>query len=59
MEELSSSEQYKICQDLYNKMEHDNTLSSIDKAVFVDAFYNKEKTRDIAEKYSIGMSDVN
>lgn len=58
-EELSANEQYKICQSLYKKLEHDTTLSAMDKAIFTDAFYNKEKTRDIAEKYNIGMDDVN
>lgn len=58
-EELSSNEQYKICQNLYSRLEHDSSLSAMDKAVFTDAFYNKEKTRDIAEKYNIGMDVVN
>lgn len=57
--ELSSNEQIDLCRKLYERMEHDTTLSSIDKAVFTDAFYNKEKTRDIADKYNLDMADVN
>ena len=39
-------------------MENDSTLSATDKAVFNDMFKNHEKTRDIAEKYNIEISDV-
>jgi hypothetical protein len=28
-------------------------LSAIDKHVFIDGVFNKEKTKDIAEKYNI------
>ena len=40
-------------------MENDSSLSATDKGVFYDLFYNREKPRAIAEKYSIKMSDVN
>ena len=33
-------------------------MSSTDKAVFVDIFYNKEKTRDIVEKYGITAKEI-
>lgn len=51
--EISSNEQMSICKDLMKTLEEDNSLSATDKAVFVDYFYNKEKVRDIAEKYGI------
>ena len=58
IDELSANELAGICQSLYNRMENDKSLSAIDKAVFTDMFQNHEKTRDIAEKYNIEMSDV-
>ena len=58
IDELSANELAGICQNLYNRMENDKSLSAIDKAVFTDMFQNHEKTRDIAEKYNIEMSDV-
>lgn len=56
--EISSNEQVEICRKLYDEIEHDSNLSATDKAVFADAFFNKEKTRDIADKYSINVEDV-
>ena len=58
-EELSSNEQREICKNLIDELEHDNSLSATDKAMFIDMFYNKEKTRDIAEKYGVTPADVN
>ena len=52
-DELSSVEQSEICKVLYDRLEHDSSLSATDKAVFTDLFVNKEKTRDIADKYDI------
>ena len=59
IEEISSNEQVDICNRLIKHMQHDTSLSSTDKNVFYDLFYNKEKPRIVAEKYSIKMSDVN
>lgn len=58
-DEISSNEQITICKNLISYMNSDSSLSSTDKHVFVDIFYNREKTRDIAEKYDITMEDVN
>lgn len=58
-EELSANEQSEICNKLMNHLNHNTELSATDKAVFIDAFYNKEKPRDIAEKYNMSMSNVN
>lgn len=55
---LSSDEKRDICSDLYNRLESDASLSSTEKAVFVDMFYNKERTRDIAEKFDISSDRV-
>jgi len=54
-QQLSSNEQMAICQKLYEYVENDSSLSSTEKMIFTDAFYNKEKTRDIADRYGINM----
>lgn len=56
--QLSSNEQVEICRKLMTDLENDNSLSSTEKAVFTDYFYNKEKTRDIAMKYNIEIPKV-
>lgn len=56
--ELSSNEQLEICKELMDNLEADNSLSSTEKSVFVDYFYNKEKTKDIAAKYNIEIPKV-
>lgn len=58
-EEISSLEQSDICKNLLNHMNNDTSLSSTDKSVFIDLFYNREKPRDIADKYKISMPEVN
>lgn len=58
VEEISANEQIDICNKLLKHMEKDTSLSATDKHVFYDLFYNREKPRSIAEKYSIKMSDV-
>lgn len=57
-ETLSSDEKRSICSELYGRLESDNSLSSIEKAVFIDMFYNKEKTRDIVEKFDLPSDKV-
>ena len=56
--ELSSHEQQQLCERLMSTLDDDASLSATDKAVFVDYFYNKEKTRDIAAKYNIEIPRV-
>lgn len=56
---LSANEQIEICQQLYSAIKDDSSLSSMDKAVFTDLFQHREKTRNVAEKYNIEMSEVN
>src|SRR5574344_1848527 len=51
-DELSSAEQKDICKNLMDKLDDDSTLSSTDKKMFIDMFYNHEKSKDIAEKYN-------
>lgn len=56
--ELSANEQLNICKSLLQKMNDDTSLSATDKAVFIDSFYNREKTKDIAKKFDITTQNV-
>lgn len=56
--QLSSIEQIEICKDLYNELENDTNLSSLEKKVFTDMFYNKEKSSIIQRKYNIDAKEV-
>lgn len=56
---LSSIEQAEVCKSLIDRLENDASLSAVDKSVFIDYFYNKEKTRDIAAKYGLDVLKVN
>lgn len=58
-DELSANEKIEICQKLMKRLDVDTSLSATDKSVFVDIFYNGEKTRDIADKYDISTVEVN
>jgi len=42
-----------------DRLESDTSLSAVDKNVFIDYFYNREKTRDIAAKYGLDVLKVN
>ena len=56
--ELNEFEMSDICKNLMKKFNTDKSLSAIDKHVFIDGVFNREKTKDIAEKYNIAASDV-
>lgn len=56
---LSSIEQTEVCKSLIDMLENDTCLSAVDKNVFIDYFYNREKTRDIAAKYGLDVLKVN
>lgn len=56
--QISSNEEKDICKKLMDNIENDSSLSATDKAVFTDYFYNKEKTRVIADKYGIDVQQV-
>lgn len=58
-DEVTTQEQNELCADLMRDLDKDTSLSSLDKEVFIDIFYNKEKTADIADKYDISRSEVN
>lgn len=56
--QLSANEQSAICKDLYQTLEEDSKLSSLEKKVFVDIYYNKEKTRIVKQKYNVTSSQI-
>ena len=56
--DISHNEQSQLCADLYAKLEGDTSLSSTEKNIFVDVFYNKEKTRDVARKYCLDTKEI-
>lgn len=58
-DDLSAHEQTELCSNLLNDLNNDSSLSSLDKDVFIDIFYNREKTADIADKYDITRAEVN
>jgi len=58
VQELSANEQQNLCKSLLEELKHDNSLSATDKAIFVEMFYNKEKPRDLAEKYDKTIKDI-
>lgn len=58
-DELSSHEQEHLVAKLMDSMKKDNSLSSTDKNVFIDIFYNHRKPSDIANKYDLTIKDVN
>jgi len=39
-------------------MNNDSTLSADDKEMFIEYFYNKEKTKDLAEKYGKTVLEI-
>lgn len=56
--DIAHDEQTQLCADLYDKLEQDTSLSSVEKNVFIDMFYNKEKPRDISRKYNLESKDI-
>lgn len=56
--QLSAAELKKICSGLYTSMENDSSLSAVDKAVFTGLFIDREKSRDIADRFNISVKDV-
>ena len=57
-QQLSANEQSELCSTLYSDLEHDTSLSAVEKNVFIDAFFNKEKTRYIAQKYNLDTKSI-
>lgn len=58
-QELSANEMAELCKDLMDRLDNDTTLSAQDKSIFIENVYYKEKTKDLAEKYSVDVKDIN
>lgn len=57
--EISSSEEQKICKELFDYVENNDALSAQDKAVFKDIYWNQERPKDISLKYNLSTHDIN
>ena len=57
--EISSSEEQKICKELFDYVENNDSLSAQDKAVFKDIYQNQERPKDISLKYNLSTHDIN
>ena len=56
--QMALNEQTQLCADLYDGIERRNDLTDVEKSIFVDLFYNREKSRDIQCKYGVTPKDV-
>lgn len=56
--QLDLNEQSQLCADLYNGIEQRNDLTDVEKNIFIDLFYNREKSRDVQFKYGVTPKDV-
>ena len=56
--QLSADECAEICEDLYGQLREDSSLSATEKAVFTDLFVEREKARDVAEKFGLDSDQI-
>lgn len=56
--QLSSNEQIDICSALYHDLENDSSLSALEKSIFIDVFYNKEKNKEISRRYNVDTKTI-
>lgn len=56
--QIDLNEQTQLCADLYDSIEKRDDLTDVEKSIFVDLFYNKEKSRDVQCKYGVTSKDV-
>lgn len=57
-QQLSANEQTQLCADLYNELENDKSLTDLEKSIFTDMFYYREKAKDIQREYGITQKDM-
>jgi DNA-directed RNA polymerase specialized sigma subunit len=55
---ISANENSELCANLYSKLNADNSLSSIEKNVFIKLFIDNEKAKDIALEYQIDPNTI-
>ncbi len=56
--QVTANEQTQLCADLYDVMDKRKDVSDLEKSIFIDLFYNREKTRDIQFKYGVSSKDI-
>lgn len=57
-EQIASNEQVQLCADLYNEIDNRKDVTNVEKSIFVDLFYNREKARDIQLKYGVTPKEI-
>ena len=55
---IESHEHTQLCADLYDTIDKRDDLTDIEKKMFIDLFYNREKSRDVQLKYGMTPKDV-
>ena len=55
---VEHNEHTQLCADLYDAIDKRDDLTDIEKKMFVDLFYNREKSRDVQMKYGMTSKDV-
>lgn len=56
--QISSNEQVQLCADLYDELDNRKDVTDVEKNIFVDLFYNREKARDLVLKYNVTVKDI-
>ena len=57
-QQIATNEQVQLCADLYNEIDNRKDLTSTEKNIFVDLFYNREKAKDLQLKYGVTPRDI-
>ena len=53
-----SNEQTQLCADLYDDLESRDDITDVEKNIFIDMFYNREKSRNLQFKYSVTPREI-
>lgn len=56
--QLSVHEQENICENLYDALDRDDSISAMDKKIFKDMFVKQEKSKDLMLKYNIDSKTI-
>ena len=56
--QLAVNEQTQLCADLYDGIDKRDDLSDVEKGIFVDLFYNREKSKDVQFKYGVTSKEI-
>lgn len=56
--QVDLNEQTQLCADLYDGIEKRDDVTEVEKNIFIDLFYNREKSRDVQCKYGVTPKDI-